>query len=131
MRQSAFALIGDIAIATFPYLKTHLNSLMPVLIEHVDPTVDMAYFAVCNNACWAIGEIAVRCPELSVYVQPLSGKLISLINHPEISRTLRENAAITLGRLGLVGPDILAPHLNLFSENWCVPDSHILSPKVT
>ena len=118
IRQSSFALVGDIAIASIGYLKPHLAALLPTLIEHVDPVASVSHFAVCNNACWAIGEIAVRCPELAVYAETLCGKLIPLLNHTEISRTLRENAAITLGRLGLVAPEKIAPHLPAFSENW-------------
>jgi transportin-1 len=53
------------------------------------------------------------------YVAPLLGKLIPLLQTESNSRTLLENAAITIGRLGLVCPNMVAPHLETFAEPWC------------
>lgn len=38
--------------------------------------------------------------------------------NPQLQRTLLENVAITLGRLGLVCPDLIAPHLQVFAKPW-------------
>lgn len=35
-------------------------------------------------------------------------------------RSLSENAAVTIGRIGLVCPAPIAPHLEHFAKQWCV-----------
>lgn len=39
---------------------------------------------------------------------------------PGLNRNLLENTAITLGRIGLVASDIVAPHLEEFVVPWCL-----------
>lgn len=41
-----------------------------------------------------------------------------MIVNPQLQRTLLENVAITTGRLGLVCPDLVAPHLQMFVKPW-------------
>ena len=41
-----------------------------------------------------------------------------MIVNPQLQRTLLENVAITTGRLGLVCPDLVAPHLQMFIKPW-------------
>lgn len=45
-------------------------------------------------------------------------RLLLLIMNPQLQRTLLENVAITVGRLGLVCPDLVAPHLQVFAKPW-------------
>jgi hypothetical protein len=40
--------------------------------------------------------------------------------NPSIQRTLLENVAITIGRLGLICPTMVAPHLENFVHPWLV-----------
>ncbi|CAJ0823134.1 10578_t:CDS:10, partial [Entrophospora sp. SA101] len=82
VRQSAYALLGDLSIACFSLVKPYFNQFMGDLITQVDPNIE--HVSVCNNAAWAA-----------------------------------ENAGITIGRLGLVCPQLVAPHLDVFSEAWC------------
>jgi transportin-1 len=42
--------------------------------------------------------------------------LIRVVNFPQLNRSLFENTAITLGRMGLVMPDAVAPRLESFAE---------------
>ena len=85
VRQSSFALLGDLAKACFKHVKPcigklsfklHINyvllrktcsnydrtfrffsgDLMPVLGRNLNPE----FISVCNNATWAIGEISVQ-----------------------------------------------------------------------
>ncbi|KAJ1876540.1 hypothetical protein LPJ66_012298, partial [Kickxella alabastrina] len=46
-------------------------------------------------------------------------RLVPLLNNEATPVTLAENAAITIGRLGLVCPAIVAPNLEVFAERWC------------
>ena len=55
VRQSAFALLGDLTKACFKLVQPHVDQLVPILARNLNPE----YISVCNNACWAIGEIAI------------------------------------------------------------------------
>ena len=81
---------------------------MEQLITQNDPSFD--YVNVCNNAAWSAGELALQAPKemLSPFIQPLLERLVPLLNNPGTPSTLAENAAITLGRLGLVATDAIA-----------------------
>lgn len=52
------------------------------------------------------------------FVPTLLSKLIPVLVHGHTSRSLRENAAITVGRLGLACPQLVAPHLGQFILRW-------------
>ncbi|KAG0237878.1 hypothetical protein BGW41_008304 [Actinomortierella wolfii] len=118
VRQSSYALLGDLAISCFMHVKPYLNAFMQELIGQIEP--DTEYVSVCNNAAWAAGEIALQYGEgMSVWVQPLLERLIPLLTSDRTARTLLDNSAITIGRLGLVCPQLVGPHLEMFAEAWC------------
>lgn len=52
------------------------------------------------------------------YVNPLMAQLVPILIGPSTPRSLKENAAITLGRIGLVCPHLVAPHLDKFIQKW-------------
>ena len=56
VRQSSFALLGDLTKACFNLLQPHVGEIMPILSENLVPEL----ISVCNNATWAIGEIAMK-----------------------------------------------------------------------
>ena len=56
VRQSSFALLGDLTKATFQLVKPCIGDLVPILGQNLNPE----YISVCNNATWAIGEIAIK-----------------------------------------------------------------------
>lgn len=115
VRQSSFALLGDLTKACFPHVKPCVPEFMPILGQNLKPE----YISVCNNATWAIGEIAVKLGgEMKQYTQPVLAQLIVIINQPATPKTLLENTAITIGRLGLVCPEEVAPHLQQFIRPW-------------
>ncbi|TPX42334.1 hypothetical protein SeMB42_g05170 [Synchytrium endobioticum] len=120
VKQSAFALLGDLAISCFSHIRPHLNQFLPMVINHVDPNADAAWISVCNNATWATGEIALKYgAEMQQWIQPLLERLIPILVNDHTTRTLLENAAITIGRLGYVAPTLVAPHLPQFLPTWC------------
>jgi len=60
-------------------------------------------------------------PSTQPYVEGVLAKLVPIINkHEEVNKSLVENTAITLGRLGLVCPEVGAPHLEHFIKPWCM-----------
>ena len=134
VRQSSFALTGDLTKACFQHVKPCIPDFLPVLGQNLKAD----YISVCNNAAWAIGEIAVKMgPDMKPYVPLVLPQLINIINQPGTPKTLLENTgkiicslflvsilissftAITIGRLGYVCPQDVAPHLQQFIRPWC------------
>jgi len=116
VRQSSFALLGDLTKACFENVNAYLNEFMQILSMNLNPE----YISVCNNAIWAIGEIAMQAgADMAQYVGILLEPLIEIINRAETPKTLLENTAITIGRIGLVCPQLVSPYLQSFIRVWC------------
>lgn len=121
VRQSAYALLGDCAINIFDQLKPYLPRILEVLIAQLETSEvsfdgDDTGYSVINNACWSLGEIAMRAKEaMNPYVDQLLEKIGSILFSANLPRSLNENAAIALGRLGIGCPERLAPHLKVFA----------------
>lgn len=60
VRQSAYALVGDLAMACFPLLRQHMPQVMHELILQLDPEPKVEFISACNNAAWSVGEVALR-----------------------------------------------------------------------
>lgn len=60
VRQSAYALVGDLAMNCFPLLRPHMPSVMNELIAQLDPEPKVEFVSACNNAAWSVGEVALR-----------------------------------------------------------------------
>ncbi|GAA5977329.1 hypothetical protein JCM11641_000066 [Rhodosporidiobolus odoratus] len=120
VRQSAYALLGDTAISCFPILKPLLPQFMPVLISHIEVEPRLAEVSVCNNAAWAAGEIALQAgSDIEQWVNPLMERLVPILLSTKAARSLTENSAVTIGRLAIVCPSLVAPHLQVFVSAWC------------
>lgn len=117
VRQSAYALLGDCAIYVFDQLQPYLPTILEILIAQLDLTQVMrdgqeTGYSVINNACWSIGEIAMRQREgMEPYVEKLLQKIATILFDEKVPESLNENAAIALGRLGVGCAQLLAPHL--------------------
>ncbi|CAF1019344.1 unnamed protein product, partial [Rotaria sordida] len=117
VRQSSFALLGDLTKACFRHVHKHLNIFLPLLTQNLDPH----HVSVCNNAIWAIGEISIHIgSEIQPFVSIILESLISIINRNNTPKTLLENTAITIGRLGLVCPNDVSSQLQRFIRPWCI-----------
>uniref|UniRef100_A0A915KY87 Transportin-1 n=1 Tax=Romanomermis culicivorax TaxID=13658 RepID=A0A915KY87_ROMCU len=111
VRQSSFAFLGDLAKACYIHIKPHIPLFMPILAENLNPN----YISVCNNAIWAIGEIAIHLGhDMAQYIPMYIASLIVIINRDKTPKTLLENTAITIGRLGLFCHNEVAPLLPQF-----------------
>lgn len=92
---------------------------MPGLISHIEVEPRPADISVCNNAAWAAGEIALQAgEEMKPWVQPLMEKIVPVLLNPKAARSLTENSAVTIGRLAIVCPEVVAPHLQVFVSAW-------------
>ncbi|KAI0317407.1 ARM repeat-containing protein [Amylostereum chailletii] len=123
VRQSAYALVGDLAMAAFPLLRAHMPSIMQELIVQLDPEPKLEFVSACNNAAWSVGEVALRYGrddvEFQNWVNPLISRLVPILLHPKAPRSLHENAAVSIGRIGLMHPNMVAPLLPEFAQAWC------------
>ncbi|KLO11081.1 ARM repeat-containing protein [Schizopora paradoxa] len=123
VRQSAYALVGDLAMHCFGMLRPKMPQLMNELINQLDPEPKVEFVSACNNAAWSVGEVCLRYgnddPEFAQWVPPLITRLIPILLHPKVQRSLHENAAVSIGRIGLMHPSIVAPHLQEFAQAWC------------
>lgn len=118
VRQSAFALLGDLAKTCMGHLRPFVDRFLPIAARNLNPS----FFSVCNNASWAIGEMAVRAggdvlapfvPTILAYLSPI------LLNcNPNNSKPLLENASITIGRLAFVSAPQVAPYLEKICTAW-------------
>ncbi|XP_033121326.1 transportin-1-like [Anneissia japonica] len=116
VRQSSFALLGDLTKACFQHVKPCIPDFLPILGQNLNPE----FISVCNNATWAIGEISIQMGSaMAEYIPLVLSQLIEIINRPNTPKTLLENTAITIGRLGFVCPEDVAPMLPHFIRQWC------------
>lgn len=60
VRQSAYALVGDMAMNCFPLLRPWMPAIMQELILQLDPEPKVEFISACNNAAWSVGEVALR-----------------------------------------------------------------------
>ncbi|KAI9330187.1 armadillo-type protein [Obelidium mucronatum] len=121
IRQSAFSLLGDLIISCFPVVRPHLETIFPLIIHQIGRKDEPRELSVCNNATWATGELALQLgADAKPFIGPLLPVLVSVVNaNPIRIRSLQENAAITLGRFGLVCPAEMAPAIHVFAMGWC------------
>lgn len=122
VRQSAYALLGDLAI--FIIDSTVRPRLQPILVCIGNEINNRTYnsYAVYNNAIWSLGEIVMRLPydEFKAYLNNLVNLLIPVLSSYDALPTVAENAAICLGRMGIQGgAEVLAPRLPEFIYQWC------------
>ncbi|KAF5294727.1 hypothetical protein FQA39_LY00211 [Lamprigera yunnana] len=118
VRQSSFALLGDLTKACFQHVRPCISDYLPILGRNLNPE----FISVCNNATWAIGEISIKLgTDTQPYIPLVLSQFVDIINRPNTPKTLLENTAITIGRLGYVCPHDVAPMLHQFVRQWCVP----------
>ncbi|KAI6648697.1 Transportin-1 [Oopsacas minuta] len=119
VRQSSFALLGDLTRACYQYVEPFAKEFIPLLSKNLNPDL----ISVCNNSTWAIGELAIQMGrEIQTYIPLFITLLIQNINRsePDTPKTLLENTAITIGRIGNVCPDVLSTFLPQFIRPWCI-----------
>uniref|UniRef100_A0A915E4P1 Transportin-1 n=1 Tax=Ditylenchus dipsaci TaxID=166011 RepID=A0A915E4P1_9BILA len=117
VRQSSFALLGDLAKACYVHLQPTVHQFIPILAANLNPE----QVSVCNNSIWALGEISLKLGEgMRQYIQAILPLLIQVMNREKGPKTLLENTAITLGRFGLSCSAEVSPFLADFIRPWCL-----------
>ena len=147
VRQSGYALVGYMAMNRFPLLRQYIPRVMNELIMQLDPEPKVEFIGTCINASWAVGEIALRCgrgechlvvavtrgtrsrrsfsraptddSDFQLWVHPLISRLIPILLHPKAPGSIRKYAAVSIGRIGLMHPMLVALLLSDFAQAWC------------
>lgn len=60
VRQSAYALVGDLAMGCFALLRPAMPGIMQELIGQLDPEPKFEFVSASNNAAWSVGEVSLR-----------------------------------------------------------------------
>jgi transportin-1 len=60
VRQSAYALVGDMAVNCFSALRPAMPGIMNELVLQLDPEPKFEFVSASNNAAWSVGEVALR-----------------------------------------------------------------------
>lgn len=88
VRQSSFALLGDLAKAVYSHLQPNVHQFIPILAQNLNPD----HVSVCNNAIWALGEISMKIGEqMRQYVPIILPQLIHVMSRDKGPKTLLEN----------------------------------------
>ncbi|KAG6035959.1 hypothetical protein E4U41_005875 [Claviceps citrina] len=124
VRQSAYALLGDCADYVYHLMQPHVNAILPIALKQLDldSVLDDEVgdgFGAYNNTCWSIGEITIKHGKnMAQWVPGLLQHLVEIMCNARVPKSLAENAAIALGRLGLENSELLAPALPTFAEDF-------------
>ena len=138
VRQSAFALMGDLTKTAYSHVHRRIQDAVPLLVNNVTTTqlYSQNHVSVCNNAIWALGEVCVNIhrlleseqhrEEVNKAVSYIEGfseqimrKFCQIITISIKQKTLIENTAITIGRLGLLAPARCSVFVPQFIRPWC------------
>ncbi|CAI5468976.1 unnamed protein product [Closterium sp. Yama58-4] len=126
IKQSSLALLGDLTKSCVQQscvqqVRPRLNDFLSVCVSQLNGPESFVHekISVANNACWALGELAVKVrEEISPAVVPVLNNIVPVLTSAQNPRgtnlALVENCAITLGRFAWVCPDVLAPQASHF-----------------
>ncbi len=107
-------------------MRPHLEKFLPVAAMNLNPK----FVAVCNNASWSIGELAVKTgADMKPFVPTLMQYLTAILMTDKMIPNLLENTAITIGRLGVYCPEGVAKDINKFGTHWCASLARIRDAK--
>ena len=124
VRQSAYALLGDCAKYLYSLIQPHLGAILPIALKQLDldsvldDEVDNE-FGAYNNTCWSLGELALNHGKgMAQWASELVKHFVDIMSNPRVPKSLAENAAIALGRVGIANSEILAQALDTFAEEF-------------
>lgn len=119
VRQSAFALIGDIASNAVAALYPVLGELLPLLTKAINPSPRAQTAGMDSNCAWCIGELALALgASVAPFVPGMLERLVPVFGNIKASAHYMENAAICVGRLALAAPEQVGPHFADIVGPW-------------
>lgn len=121
VRQSAYALLGDLSIYLLDALV--LPNLHEVMVNIGLEITNNNYNSIpaCNNAVWALGEIVMRTSSetFEPYLENFIKMLVPLLLDVNNDTTLIENCAITIGRMGINNAASMSAYVLELLPSWC------------
>jgi transportin-1 len=118
VRQSSFSLAGDLCKVCIELVLPVRAQLLTLALGNIDIDAPM----VCNNALWTIGELAIRIDggDMAPFIPRIMQCLIQVLHKLNtLPLNLKQNVAITLGRLCVTNTDTCAELLPEYFVNWC------------
>ncbi|KAK7022069.1 hypothetical protein VNI00_017051 [Paramarasmius palmivorus] len=119
-RQSAYGLLGDMTVQCFSILRPVLSGVLSELVQQLG--LESQAINIRNNAAWTVGEVALRCGpddlEFRPWVDSLISRLIFILLDPDAAYSLHLNAAISIGRIGMMHPILVGSYLPGFAQAW-------------
>ena len=113
--QITFALVGDLSKNYIDFLKPGMNQLLHALIHNLDPQ----YTGVCNNATWAIGDIAAQVGgAMEPFIEAILERFVGILQN-ERPPVLLASVCYGVGRLCLAATAKTAEYLPQFIVPWC------------
>lgn len=121
VRQSSYALLGDLAIFLIDLIIPDLPNLFIYIGNEIN-NKNFNSYPVVNNAIWSLGEILMRLQyhQFKDFLGNLIDLLIPLLKSMDTQQTVLENVAICIGRSGINGGgEIVSAKLSEFIIQWC------------
>lgn len=89
MRQSAFALIGDLSRVCAPHLQPVAKQLLALAIQNMEShCISMQNMSACNNACWSLGQALCQCSRAPTLLDPPTAALDGAVRSSQQSHVL-------------------------------------------
>lgn len=120
VRQSCFALLGDIAYFFQPQLiATHLVDFLRYISNEILHNDDNEAAPSLNNAIWSLGLISEKI-DLAEYIIDLSRIVLDAFTDTTkvIQTSIMENLAVTIGRMAHFHPEIFTSGAFATDSNW-------------
>eukprot|EP00937_MAST-01D_sp_MAST-1D-sp2_P003272 g3272.t1 len=113
MRQSTWAMVGDLCLHCPDVIVPALGQFAPIGIEQLRPEYLATAYNVspANNAAWALGTMAQASPErVAAFAPAITQPLLTLLRDPDLELpSMTENMAIAVGRFAGACPTVVAP----------------------
>lgn len=117
VKQAVFALVGDLCRSAFDLIAPAAQAMVPLLIDNLYGS----YTDLCVNASWALGELSDRLgPRMAPNAPEAVTRIVRILRSHHEPMLLR-NLSITLARISMYSPQLVAQRLDDVAAHWLVP----------
>lgn len=117
VKQAVFALVGDLCRSAFDIIAPAAFATVPLLVDNLYGS----YTDLCVNASWALGELSDRLgPRLAPHAPEAINRIVRVLRSHHDPMLLR-NLSITLARLAMHNPQLVAQRLEDVAPHWLTP----------